>query len=527
MTRQSEKAGRSTVYAPNGIVATSQPLASSTALGVLMDGGNAVDAAVAAAAVLSVVEPHMTGIGGDVFALVWPPEDRELIGLDASGLSGSLMTPEALEATGSVPGSGPASVTVPGALSGWAALLDRFGSRSLAELLEPATGFAENGFPVSPIVAGQWAKQTPKLKADPGAAQTFLVGGGAPEAGDWVTNPGLAENFRLIARDGPGALYGGELGRRISEHLLAEGGFVTLDDLATHGVRWVRPISVEFRGYSVWQIPPAGQGVAALQMLKLLEPYDLASMGHNSAEYLHHLIEAKKLAFADLGRYVADADHMDVTVDELLDPDYLVGRRALLNSERTSEFAEPGSWVTESETIYLTVADRYGMMVSFINSVAGYFGSGVVAPGTGFVLQNRGAGFTLEKDHPNRVGPRKRPLHTIIPAFITKGGEPWMSYGLMGGAIQPQGHTQFILNLLEFGMDVQDAIDANRFRHMTGFNVAIEGVSEDVRDELRAMGHRVVEGLNVTFGGAQAILRLPRGWAAGSDPRKDGSAIGY
>lgn len=520
-------AGRSTVYAPHGVAATSQPLASSAALEILLAGGNAVDAAVAAAAVLNVVEPHMTGMGGDMFAILWSADEERLIGLDASGRSGSLMTPEALGEDG-VPYRGAGAVTVPGALSGWAALVEEHGTRTLADVLQPAIRIAEEGFPVTPIIADQWGGLTRILGRDEGAAATYLTDAGeAPGAGQWFRNPDLAATFRLVAERGPRVLYGGELGRRIVDHLQAEGGFLTLEDLADHEPRWIEPVSTDFRGWTVHELPPAGQGIAALEILELLEPFDLEAMGHNSAEYLHHLIEAKKVAYADLARYVADPEHMDIDVERLLDPDFLAGRRALIDPERAAEHVNPGRAVTESETVYLTVADRHGTMISFINSVYEYFGSGVVVPGTGFALQNRAAGFTEEEGHPNRVGPRKRPFHTIIPGFVTRDGRPYMSFGLMGGAMQPQGHAQFLINHLVFGMDPQEAIDANRFRHFSGRSVAIEGIPGEVRDRLTAMGHEMRDWRSTAFGGAQAIVRLERGWAAGSDPRKDGMAVGH
>jgi gamma-glutamyltranspeptidase/glutathione hydrolase len=448
------------------------------------------------------------------------------VGLDASGLSGSLMTPEAM-GDGGVPYRGPGSITVPGALAGWAALLERHGTRDLASTLAPAIRIAGEGFPVTPVIARQWADLAELLERDPGAAATFLPGGRPPGEGEWFRNPDLASSLRLVAEQGPEALYGGDLGRRIVDHLRARGGFLTLEDLVAEEVRWVEPISADFRGYTVWELPPAGQGVAALQMLELLEPLDLESMGHNSARYLHHLIEAKKLAFADLDRYLADPDHMDATVEQLLDPAYLAGRRALIDAERAAERVEPGELATASETIYLTVADRQGNMVSFINSTYEYFGSGLVVPGMGFALQNRGAGFTTEEGHPNRVAPRKRPFHTIIPGFVTREGRPYMSFGVMGGSMQPQGHVQFLLNHLVFGMDLQEAVDANRFRHLAGLRVAIEGVGREVRDSLASLGHEMVDESDVAFGGAQAIVRLARGWAAASDPRKDGMAVGH
>ena len=306
------------------------------------------------------------------------------------------------------------------------------------------------------------------------------------------------------------------------------GGFLTLDDLRNHEARWVDPISVDFRGYTVWELPPAGQGVAALQMLKLLEPLDLEGMGHNSAAYLHHLIEAKKLAYADLRRYVADPDYMEVTAEDLLADGYVEARRMLIDPSHAAERPDPGRAVTESETIYLSVADKDGNMVSFIDSVFGYFGSGVVVPGTGLMLQNRGAGFTLEDGHPNQVAAGKRPFHTIIPGFVTKDGSPWMAFGLMGGAMQPQGHVQMLVNLMVFGMDIQESIDAARFRHMNGMRVALESpIGPEVRAALEAMGHELIDENGVAFGGAQGVVKLERGWAAGSDPRKDGMAVGH
>jgi gamma-glutamyltranspeptidase/glutathione hydrolase len=523
-------AGRSTVYAPEAAIATSQPLASTAGLEILQMGGNAVDAAVAAAAVLNLTEPHMTGIGGDMFAILWSARDQELVGLDASGRSGSLLTPEALRAQGHerMPGSGAEAVTVPGAISGWVALLERYGTMSLAEVLAPAIRLAEEGFPVSPIIAAQWRTQDEKLAEDEGAKATFLYDGmRGPEAGEWFRNPDLASSFRMLADQGPSAFYGGELGRTVVDRVAKLGGYLTIDDLRKHEVAWVDPISIDFRGYRIWELPPAGQGVAALQMMKMLEPLDLEGMGHNSAPYLHHLIEAKKLAFADLQRYVADRDFMQVSVDRLLDDDYLAGRGGLIDPHRAVERVQPGSAVTDTETIYLSVADSDGNMISFINSIFGYFGSGVVVPGTGFILQNRGAGFNLEDGHPNQAGPGKRPFHTLIPGFVTKDGAPWMTFGLMGGSMQPQGHTQLLLNILVFGMDLQDAIDAPRFRHMSGYSVAIEEpISPEARAGLEALGHEIrVQGPG-SFGGAQAIIKLDRGWAAGSDPRKDGMAVG-
>lgn len=520
--------GRSTVYAPNDVAATSQPLATTTALEILAAGGNAVDAAVAAAAVLNVTEPHMTGMGGDMFAILWDAETGRLVGLDASGKSGSNIDLEALfaEDDPSVPGSGPRSVTVPGALSGWSTLVETYGTMTLAEVLAPAIRIAEEGFPVTPIIAQDWAGTVNGLRRDEGAAATYLIDGEAPKPGDWHRNPDLARTFQRVADGGPGVFYGGDLGREIVDGLAELGGTLTLEDLANHEPRWVEPMSVDYKGYTLWELPPAGQGIAALQMLKMLEGYDFSTMEHNSAEYLHTLIEAKKLAHADLSRYIADPDHMDVRPEALLDPSYLAGRAHMIDPTRAADRPDPGHLATDSETIYLTVADRHGNMISFINSIYGYFGSRVVVPGTGLVLQNRGAGFTIEDGHPNQIAPNKRPLHTIIPAFVTRDGQPFLSYGVMGGSMQPQGHVQVMLNIVEFGMDPQEAIDAARFRHFSGTRVAIENLDPEVASRLEALGHELRDPEGVAFGGGQLILKLDRGWAAASDPRKDGMAAG-
>ncbi|MGN6391640.1 MAG: gamma-glutamyltransferase [Gemmatimonadales bacterium] len=532
--RPTTLAGRSTVYAPHGIVATSQPLASAAGVEVLRRGGNAIDAAVTAAAVLSVTEPQMTGIGGDMFAIVWLAKAQKLVALNASGRSGSRMTRENLAARGFRPGSqqGAMSVTVPGALAGWDMLLRTHGRRTLAQALQPAIGYARDGFPVTPIIAAQWGGQTTLLQADSAAAATFLPGGHAPKAGEWFRNPDYARTLEEIVHRGIGEFYGGPLGRRIVARLAALGGFITLDDLSKNMPTWVTPISLPFRGYRVWELPPNSQGIAALEMLRILEPYDLEAMGHNSATYLHHLIEAKKLAYADLDRFVGDAEDLDMPAGAMLTDEFIAERRSHLDSARARAQVDPGVLRTQSETIYLTAADAEGNMVSFINSNYDYFGSGIVVPGTGFALQNRGADFTLTPGLPNTAGPRKRPFHTLIPGFVTrtvKGREQaYMSFGLMGGGMQAQGHVQFLLNYFVFGMDLQAAIDAPRFRHYDGLRVALESpIDDSVRTALTAMGHELIDEPSDAFGGAQAIVRLPRGYAAGSDPRKDGMAVGY
>ncbi len=532
-------AGKSPVYAPNGVAATSQPLATTAALEVLQHGGNAIDAAVTAAAVLGVVEPMMVGVGGDMFAIIWSAKEKRLVALNASGRAGSLMTRDELIKRGrrNVP-RGPESVTVPGGVAGWQELLKTYGTISLAKALEPAIQYAEKGFVVTPVIAVDWAGQTNVLRRDPGARATFLRDSQPYATGDYFTNPDLARTMRQIAKEGPGALYGGTLGQRIVETLKGMGGFLTIDDMKKHKVDWVTPISVDFKGYRVWQMPPNNQGVAVLEMLKIVEPYDLKAMGHNSANYLHLLIEAKKLAYADLVQYVGDADHLTLTPAQMLSDEFIKERRSHIDLTQAMPRTDPGPARTSSETIYLTVADKDGNMVSFINSIYDEFGAGIVVPGTGFALHDRGAGFTLTPGLPNTVAPGKRPYHTLIPGFITKPGAtrsadgsgdlPYMSFGLMGGAMQAQGHAQFVINHLVFGMDVQQAQDVARFRHMDSTRVIVESaIPDSVIAGLTALGHVVSFGRPDQFGGSQAIIKLLRGYVAGSDPRKDGHAAGY
>ena len=525
---------RPSVHARNAVAATSQPLASETAIAILKDGGNAIDAAVAAAAVLGVVEPHMTGLGGDMFALLWSAAERRLVGLNASGPAGAGMTRAELVRRGyrEMPAEGAETVTVPGGPGGWAALLERFGTMSLAQVLEPAIGFAEGGFAVTPVIALEWGAHGPPL-ADPAARATYLLEGGrAPAAGERFRTPDLATSLRLIAAEGPGALYGGELGACIADHVAERGGFLAPADFARYRPEWVAPISVPYGGVRLWELPPNGQGIAALEMLRILEGFDLRAMGHNSPAYLHHLIEAKKLAFADIERHLADPAFMTGPPERLLSARFIADRRARLDPALAA--AETPSGFLPSETVYLTTADSQGNMVSFINSIFNCFGSGVVVPGTGFALQNRGSGFSLEAGHPNMVAPGKRPRHTIIPAFVTRsaaaGEEPWLSFGVMGGPMQPQGHVQVLLNMLLFGMDPQQAIDAPRFRHLAGRQVLLEReISNPTLERLNAMGHEAEyppPGPQM-FGGGQAITRSGDGYTAGSDSRKDGVALGY
>jgi gamma-glutamyltranspeptidase/glutathione hydrolase len=537
--RVANVAGKSPVYAPNGAAATSQPLATTTAISVLQRGGNAIEAAVAAAAVLTVVEPMMTGIGGDMFALIWSAKEKKLVALNASGRAGSLMTRAELVKRGRARVErGIESVTVPGALAGWDLLLKKYGTLSLAQAVQPAIDYADNGFVVTPVIAGDWAGSERLLARDDGAKATFLVNGKAPKAGEWFRNPDFAATLRQVAKEGAATLYGGALGQKLVARIQQLGGFITLEDLKKNQPTWVTPISTTFKGYRVWELPPNNQGIATLEMLRILDSYDLKSMGLNSAAYLHHLIEAKKLAYADLARYVGDADHLTLQPAKMLSDEFINERRSHMNATQAQERVAPGPERTSSETIYLTVADKEGNMVSFINSNFDEFGSGVVVPGTGFVLHDRGLGFTMQEGLPNTVAPGKRPFHTLIPGFVTKpgptsaadgtGDTPYMSFGLMGGGMQAQGHAQFLINHIVFGMDIQEAQDAVRFRHESGLRVIVESaLPESVIAQLKAMGHDVSVARASSFGGSQAIIKLSRGYVAGSDPRKDGHAAGY
>lgn len=535
------------VYAPKGAIASSQPLASQAGLAVLQNGGNAIDAAVTAAAVLGVIEPHMSGLGGDLFAILWSADEQSLIGLNASGRSGSLMTRERLQAVGRIPNEGAKSVTVPGALSGWAALLESHGTITLAEAIEPAALLAESGFPVPGVTAQEWATHEGTLRQFAGARDTFLINGErTPNVGEWFSNPALGKTLRAIAAEGPELLYGGELGERIARHVQAEGGFLTQEDFAGHRAEWVAPIAASFGDHQVWQMPPNGQGIAVLEMLRILAPYDLAAMGHNSPDYLHHLIEAKKLAFADLEAAVGDPDMMAITPATMLSETFIAGRRNMLSPDRALPRANADPSLGQTDTTYLSVADEAGNMVSLIASVAGMFGSNIVVPNTGFPLQNRAVGLRYEAGYANSAGPGRRPFHTIIPGFVTKTGsdgrqEPWLSFGIVGGPQQPQAQVQVLLNMLLFGMNVQQALDAPRFRHWKDNQVSFEQAIPDatvtaLRDRghepqnpLMSAAHQVFLGANrgLLFGGGQAVVRAEKGYVAGTDSRRDGLAAAY
>jgi len=513
------------------MVATSQPLAAQAGLETLRRGGNAFDAAVATAATLNVVEPASTGIGGDAFALCWVEKEGKLYALNASGRSPHALTAELLRSKGwkSMPQTGIFSVTVPGAAAGWCDLVDRLGALSLGDVLAPATHYAEEGFPVTEIIAAGWQSATKKLSEWPDTKATYLPGGRAPDVGQVVRQPNLARTFRWVAKDGAERFYTGEVARSIVAASDASGGCFTLKDLADHTSSWVGPISTRYGGVELFECPPNGQGLAALIALNLVEDFDLSGLGHNSPQYFHLLIEAKKLAFADRDRYVADPDHSVLPLERLLSKEYARERRALIDPERAGAGFPPGLLSCSADTVYLTVVDADRNCCSFINSLYAGFGSGIVAGETGVCLQNRGGCFVLEEGHTNCVAPHKRPLNTIIPALAMRDGKPWLCYGVMGGHMQPQGHIQVLCNMVDFGMSPQDAIEAARFCHSQGLQVAIERPAyEQVGDALRAKGHDVVKEPGL-YGGGQLIEIDPKtgALAAGSDPRKDGCAVGY
>ncbi|HZK02702.1 MAG TPA: gamma-glutamyltransferase [Anaerovoracaceae bacterium] len=519
---------RSVVRGKNGMISTSQPLASAAGLKVLMDGGNAIDAAVAASAVLGVVEPFSAGIGGDTFAIYWDNEKKELVGLNGSGRSAGKMDAEALKASENIdklPQYGVHTITVPGAVDAWDVLLSRYGTMDLKELLQPAIDYANEGFPVSEITALQWKMYAKALQTEE-ARRVFLIDGNPPKAGDVIENPDLARSLQLIAEKGSETLYKGELAESMVACIKKLGGALDLNDFEQHNSDWVEPISTNYKGYEVFELPPNGQGAMVLEMLNILEGYDLAGLGHNSADYMHLIVEAKKAAFSDRARYIADPDFADLPIERIISKEYAKKRRNNIDMMRSSEQT---SWDWESSnTVYLSVADRFGNAVSFITSIYDHFGSGIVPERTGIIMQNRGTLFSLEKGHFNYLEPGKRPLHTIIPAFVMKDGKPWFCFGVMGGDMQPQGHVQVLLNMIEFGMDVQEAGEAPRVCH-TDEGVALEqGIAWQERLGLLEKGHRIISKFDV-FGGYQGILIDPLNgtYAGGADDRKDGCAMGY
>lgn len=535
-------ATRSEVIARHGMAATSQPLVTQVALDVLKAGGNAVDAAIAANAVQGLMEPVGNGIGGDLFAIVWDAETQALYGLNASGRSPQDLSLQWFLDQGyrSIPSYGPLPVSVPGCVDGWFALHERFGSRAMAELLDPAIRYAREGFPVTELVAYYWDRSVPRLAQYPGFREQFTVDGRAPRKGEIWRNPNLANTLAKIAGGGREAFYQGPMAQTMADYIQAQGGFLSVADLAEHRSEWVEPVSTEYRGYEVWELPPNTQGVAALQILNILEGFDLQAAGFGSADHIHWFTEAKKLAFEDRARYYADPDFSDVPLERLLSKEYAAEQRQRIHAQRAAKAYPDPSSLQQGDTIYLTVADAAGNMVSLIQSNYRGMGSGMTPPGLGFILQNRGELFALDPTHANRFEPGKRPFHTIIPAFITRDGQPWVSFGLMGGAMQPQGHAQIVTNLIDFGMNLQEAGDAPRIYHdgsssptgttMTdGGQLYLEsGFDYAVVRELMARGHRVGAARG-PYGGYQAILRDPTSgvYFGASESRKDGQAAGY
>jgi gamma-glutamyltranspeptidase/glutathione hydrolase len=538
-------ASRSEVIAQHGMVATSQPLATQIALDVLKRGGSAVDAAIAANAALGLMEPTGSGIGGDLFAIVWDEKSRRLHGLNASGRSPEGLTLEYLHSLGlqQIPPTGPLPLSVPGAVDGWYELHGRFGRLPMPELLQPAIDYARHGFPVSPVIAAEWRRNADILAAFPGFAATFMPGGRAPLAGEIFRNPRLADTYARLAREGRDAFYKGGIARSIVEDMRRHGGFLTEADFAAHHSEWVDPISTEYRGYTVWEMPPNTQGLAALQMLNILSGFEITSLGFGSADYLHLLIEAKKLAFEDRARFYADPVFARTPLTTLLAVEYAAGQRRLIDRMQAARSYTSGSCALDTgDTVYLAVGDRDGNMVSLIQSNYRGMGSGMTPADLGFVLQNRGELFTLEAGHANAYAPRKRPFHTIIPGFVTRDGYRYLAFGVMGGGMQPQGHVQVLVNLIDFGMGLQAAGDAARVNHegsseptgqrMTDGGVVYleSGIEAPVRAALQARGHRLGEpGQMHFFGGYQAVMwDAEQGvYRGASEARKDGQAAGY
>jgi len=526
---------RSNVLARHGVVAASQPLAAMAGVEVLRAGGNAIDAAVAAAVALNVVEPMSTGIGGDLFALVWLNSERRLRALNASGRAPYAATIERVRGMGHyrMPLLGMLPVTVPGAADGWETLVRTCGRLPLSQVMAPAIRLAEEGFPVSEVIAGNWAGARSKLAAHPASAAAYLVDGRTPRAGEIFRQPDLANTLRLVAEGGAQAFYRGRIAEQIVAFSHANGGLLSLQDLAEHTSSWVEPISTAYHGVQLCECPPNGQGIVALMALNILAGFDLKALGHNTPAYLHLVVEALKLAFADAHYHVTDPEHYRAPVTQMLSPEYAATRRRLISPARALPTARRGL-PHPGDTIYLTAADGEGNVISLINSLYHGFGSGMVVEGTGIALQNRGASFSLDAKHPNHLAPHKRPYHTIIPAMILdEAGKPLYSYGVMGGHMQPQGHVQVLLNLVDWGMSPQEALDAPRVYWDEENHISIEPMlGPEVRQALIALGHDVAPFDQVSmglFGGGQVIRIDPQTGVlcAGSEPRKDGCAIGY
>ena len=534
-------ATRSEVIAQNGMVATSHPLASQIGIDILKGGGNAIDAAIAANAALGLMEPTGNGIGGDLFAIIWIEKEKKLYGLNASGRSPENLTLEYFKENNfkSIPAYGPLPVSVPGCVDGWFQLHNKFGKIKMRDILNPTIKYAEDGFPVTELVSYYMDVASDNFKDYPNFKETYFIDDSTPKKGQVFKNPDLANTLRTIVKSGKKGFYEGEIAHRIANFVQDQGGFLSYDDLKNHKSEWIEPVSTNYRGFDVWELPPNGQGIAALQILNLLEGYDIRSMGFGSADYIHHFVEAKKIAFADRAKYYADMDFNEIPVKYLISKEYADIRRKEINSENSASTVSPGN-IENGDTIYLTTADSEGNMVSLIQSNYRGMGSGMVPKGLGFMLQDRGELFSLDENHFNVYAPKKRPFHTIIPAFITKDGNPFISFGLMGGAMQPQGHAQIVINIIDFDMNLQEAGDAPRIRHQSnqqptggemtdGGELALEkGFDYKQIRELMKKGHSVIYDLG-SFGGYQAIMidYINKVYFGASESRKDGSAIGY
>lgn len=535
-------ASRSPVLASEAMAATSQPLATQVALEIMREGGNAIDAAIAANALLGLVEPTGNGIGGDLFAIVWDAKSNKLYGLNGSGRSPKSLSLQWFKDNGhdKIPSHGPLPVTVPGAVDGWFMLHQRFGQLPMEKILQPTIDYAEKGFPVTQLIAYYWNRSVPVLEIWPGFTEQMTHAGKAPKEGDVWKNPNLANTLKLIAKEGRDAFYKGKIAHTIADYMQAHGGHLSYEDLASHTGEWVEPVSSNYRGYDIWELPPNGQGIAALQILNILEQFNVRSMRLDSADYVHLFTEAKKLAFEDRAKYYADPDFNQLPVKALISKNYAKKRAALIDLNKAAKSYPAGNPALEAgDTIYLTTADKDGNMLSLIQSNYRGMGSGMTPPGLGFVLQDRGEMFSLKEGHVNAFEGGKRPFHTIIPAFITKEGQPYMSFGLMGGAMQPQGHAQIVVNMIDFGMDVQAAGDAPRIHHTGSSQPTDEkmsdggilnletGFSFDTIRGLMRKGHKI-QFANGPYGGYQAIMKADNGvyWGA-SESRKDGHAAGY
>jgi len=532
---------RSEVIAQHGMACTSQPLATQIALDILKKGGTAIDAAIAADAALGLMEPTGSGMGGDLFAIVWDAKTQKLYGLNSSGPSPKSLTLKYFKDHGYafIPAHGPLPVSVPGCVDGWNELHKRFGKLPVRDILQPAIDYAREGYPVTELIAYYWGLNARILKKYPGFAEVFMPGGKAPVKGQVFKNPNLANTLELLAKKGFREFYEGKPARVIDKYMHENGGFLSYDDLASYHAEWVTPESTSYRGYDVWELPPNGQGIAVLQMLNMLENFDVKSMGFGSAEYIHLLTEVKKLAFEDRAKFYSDPHFNKIPVEQLISKEYAKQRLKLYDPHHAARYY-PAGQPEQGNTIYLTVADQYGNMISLIQSNYRGMGSGMTPPGLGFVLQDRGELFTLKEGQFNTYAPGKRPFHTIIPAFITKDGKPWVSFGVMGGAMQPQGHTQIVVNLIDFGMNLQEAGDAPRIRHdgssqptgtvmKDGGWLNLEsGFRYDVIRQLMQMGHRVRFSLG-GYGGYQAIMWDAKNkvYYGASESRKDGEAAGY